>query len=149
MSDDAAPEERLRGQVSALLHRVADKGNKEFLFVQKEMTNPTGLLEEVIEKELHPLHERAKAVIRELLGPHVPETLAEFCEISIISQCLNPMVAESGRGEKREPKKGRPEIDDMEAYTDHVMEFSLGGIRAVRKAAENRLKNGPRPAKRK
>jgi AcrR family transcriptional regulator len=136
VSAEAPPEERLRGQVVALLHRIADKNNKEFLFVQKEFANPTGLLEEVMQKEIRPLHERTRAVIRELLGPHIPDMLVQFCEISIISQCLNPMVVRRDGAGKREPKKDRPEIEDIEAYAEYVVKFSLGGIGVIRREAE-------------
>src|SRR5512139_1670083 len=43
VTEDARPEERLRGQVKALLHRIADENNKEFLIVHRELANPTGL----------------------------------------------------------------------------------------------------------
>jgi len=136
VDDNAPPKERLQGQVVALLHRIADKNNKEFLFVQKEFANPTGILEEVMQKEIHPLHERTRAVIRELVGPHIPDMRVQFCEISIISQCLNPMVVRRGQTGKRGPKKDRPEIKDIEAYADHVVKFSLGGIDVIRREGQ-------------
>jgi TetR/AcrR family transcriptional regulator, regulator of cefoperazone and chloramphenicol sensitivity len=136
VSDDAPPKVRLRGQVSALLRRIADENNREFLIVQKELANPTGLLEEVIHEEIRPLQERMRAVIRELLGANIPERLVQFCEISVISQCINPMVVRSGRKGKREHEIDHPGIDDIEAYSRHIIEFSLAGIAAIRKAGE-------------
>lgn len=138
VSDDAAPEERLRGQVSALLHRIADKGNKEFLIVQKELANPTGLLNEVMREVIRPLQKKMEALVRELLGPQVSDTQVRFCEISIISQCINPMVVRKGRKGKREGKDGPPGIEDIEAYSNHVVKFSLAGIRAIREEAEKK-----------
>ncbi len=138
VSDGAPPKARLRGQVSALLRRIADENNREFPIVQKELANPTGLLEEVMQEEIRPLQERMRTVIRELLGAHIPDRLVQFCEISVISQCITPMVVRGGRGGNREHEKDYPGIDDIEAYSDHVMEFSLGGIRAIRKAAEKK-----------
>ena len=132
VSDDAPPEERLRGQVAALLHRIADENNREFLLVQKELANPTGLLEEVMQEEIRPLQERIRILIRELLGPHISDIRVRFCEISIISQCINPVVVRRGR----EGGNDLPGIDDIEAYSEHVIEFSLGGIGAIRKAGE-------------
>jgi AcrR family transcriptional regulator len=138
VSDDAPPQERLRGSVAALLHRIADGVNREFLIVQKELANPTGLLNEVMREELWPLQERMEILVRELLGPHVSDMQVWFCVISIISQCINPMVAIKGRKEKREGKGGPPGIDDIEAYSNHVVKFSLAGIRAIRKEAEKK-----------
>jgi AcrR family transcriptional regulator len=138
VSDSAPPQERMRGSVAALLHRIADEVNREFLIVQKELANPTGLLNKVMREELQPLQERMESLVRELLGPHASDMQVRFCVISIISQCINPMVAIKGRKEKREGKGGPPGIDDIEAYSNHVVKFSLAGIRAIRKEAEKK-----------
>jgi AcrR family transcriptional regulator len=135
---DAPPEERLRGQVMALLHRIADENNREFRFMQREFTNPTGLLEEVIREEIRPLQQRTERMVRELLGPQVAEREVRFCEVGIISQCINPMVVRNRLKEGGNNQDGPRRIDDIEAYARHVMTFSLAGIRAIRAAAEAR-----------
>jgi hypothetical protein len=135
---DAPPEERLRGQVMALLHRIADENNREFRFMQREFTNPTGLLEEVIREEIRPLQQRTERMVRELLGPQVAEREVRFCEVGIISQCINPMVVRNRLKEGGNNQDGPRRIDDIEAYSRHVMTFSLAGIRAIRAAAEAR-----------
>jgi AcrR family transcriptional regulator len=138
VSDAAPPEERLRGQVVALLRRIADEDNREFFIVQKELANPTGLLNKVMRVELRPLQERMEILIRELLDPHVSDMQVRFCEISIISQCISPMVVRKRHKEKREDKDSPPGVDDIEAYSKHVVEFSLAGIRAVRDEADKK-----------
>jgi AcrR family transcriptional regulator len=135
VSDAAPPEERLRGQVVALLRRIADADNREFFIVQKELANPTGLLNKVMRVELQPMQERMEILVRELLGPRVSDMQVRFCEISIISQCINPMVVGKRHKERREDKDSPPGVDDIEAYSRHVVEFSLAGIRAVRDEA--------------
>jgi AcrR family transcriptional regulator len=129
---DASPEERLRGRVKALLRRVTDANNKEFLIVLRELASPSGLLEEVTRKDLRPLREKMEGIIRELLGPHASETQVRFCATGIVSQCVIPMLMkrmDRGRQEGRSDYSG---IDDIESYTDHVVEFSLAGIRSIR-----------------
>jgi AcrR family transcriptional regulator len=140
VSDSAPPEERLRGRVTALLHRITDVNNKDFLIVHKELANPTGLLEEVMRKELRPLHEKMETLVRELLGHRASDMEVRFCVISILSQCINPMVAKKGRKGKREDRDGPPGIDDIEAYSNHVVTFSLAGIRAIPDDTEKSLK---------
>jgi AcrR family transcriptional regulator len=123
VSDASPPEERLRGQIMALLRRVNDKKNKEFLIVSKEFANPTGLLDEIIRETLLPLQKRLQEAIRELLGQQATDRQIQFCEISIISQCINPMVL------RREDDKGTPlGIKDLKAFANHVVQFSLAGI---------------------
>jgi AcrR family transcriptional regulator len=133
---DAPPEERLRGQVTALLHRIADENNREFRIIQREFTNPTGLLEEVMREGMRPVQQRTEKLVRELLGPQVAEREVQFCEVGIISQCINPMVIRSRRDPGEKNPDGPPRIDDIEAYARHVVAFSLAGITAVRRAAE-------------
>jgi AcrR family transcriptional regulator len=132
VSDNAPPEERLRGEIVALLNRIADEGNRQFLIVQKELVNPTGLLNEVMQKNLRPLQERMESIIRELLGPLASDMQVRFCAISIVSQCINPIVAIKGG------KDGPPGVDDIEAYSNHVVKFSLSGIRAICEEAEKK-----------
>jgi len=138
VSDDASPEERLQAHVTSILQRLADKNNKEFWFVTREFANPTGLLEEVMRKEIHPLQKRTDGLVRELLGSLASDTDVKFCETSVISQCINPMVVGKKSEGKYTGKGGTPEIKDIEAYADHVMKFSLAGIQAIRKSAESK-----------
>jgi AcrR family transcriptional regulator len=136
VSEDARPEERLRGHVEALLRRMADDNNKEFLIVHRELANPTGLLEEVMRKDLRPLRDHMETLIRELLGPYASDMQVRFCAIGIVSQCISPMLI--GRMEKTRPKdkNDSPRIDDIHSYANHVVEFSLAGIRAIREQSE-------------
>jgi hypothetical protein len=48
------------------------------------------------------------------------------------------MVAIKGRKRNRENKDFPPEVDDIEAYSNHVVKFSLGGIRTIRDEAEKK-----------
>jgi AcrR family transcriptional regulator len=138
VSDSASLEERLRGQVTALLRRIAGEDNREFFIVQKELANPTGLLHRVMRVELRPLHEKMETLVHELLGPRCSDRQVRFSTISIISQCINPMVARKKHKERQEDKDSPPGVDDIEAYSKHVVKFSLAGIRAIRKEVEKK-----------
>lgn len=140
MNDSAPVEERLRAHVRATIGRLADKNNKEFWFVQREFANPTGLLEEVMREEITPIREKTENLVRELLGAHVSDQEVFFCETSIISQCVNPIVVGNRLSGKDKNQTGHPKVKDIKAYTDHVIKFSLAGIKAVRKNAEQRNK---------
>jgi len=144
ISDDAQPEERLRAHVSAILRRMADKNNKEFSLVMREFANPTGLLEEVMRREIHPLQKRMEGLVRELLGPLVSDMEVQFCETSIISQCINTMVVGRKSQGKDKGKEDPLEIKDIEAYANHVVKFSLAGIEAIRKSAESKTSHAKR-----
>jgi TetR/AcrR family transcriptional regulator, regulator of cefoperazone and chloramphenicol sensitivity len=141
VSADAPPEDRLLGQVTALLQRITDPDNREFRFMQREFSNPTGLLQEVTREAIRPLQQRTEQVVRELLGPQIADQEVNFCEVAIISQCINPIVIRSKRAPDKENPEGPRRIDDIEGYARHVVAFSLAGIAAVRAAAEARPKD--------
>ena len=143
VGEEAPAGARLAGIVKALLHRIADENATDILIAQRELFNPTGLLEEVIREELQPLHEETESLVRELLGPHVPDMAVRFCEMSIINQCINPAVVGKGPGVSPGHKKGTLETSDMDAYADHVVKFSLAGIAATRRKAEGKKEGRP------
>jgi TetR/AcrR family transcriptional regulator, regulator of cefoperazone and chloramphenicol sensitivity len=132
---DAPAEERLHGHILALIKRIADLRNKEFHFVQREFASPTGLLEEVMKREVVPLRQRTEALVRELLGPDASNRDIQFCEMSIINQCINPMVI--GRPGQRASNIRHPLIRELELFADHVVQFSIAGIRARRRSTES------------
>lgn len=145
VDENAPPDERLRGAVTALLHRIADEDNREFLIVIKERANPTGLLNEVMRKELHPQFARLEKPVGELLGVSASEQQVRFCTMSIISQCLDGGMMSRASTKKQLGKNAPPFIEDTVAFAAHVVSFSLAGIRAIREEAEKSLRT-PRPS---
>jgi AcrR family transcriptional regulator len=134
---DAPAEDRLRGQIDALLRRIGDDDNREFWIARQEMANPTGLLEEVMREEVGPLHQRMEGVVRELLGPRVPLFRAQYCVMSIVSQCADPIAVRRCHMTRRgQGKEVWPYVRDIGDFARHVTEFSLGALRAIRAAAE-------------
>lgn len=132
VSETASAEERLRGQLASMIQRIADENNKDFFIAQMEIINPTGLLQEVMKAELIPMRQQTLALVRELLGPDATEQQVHYCEISIISMCVHPMVMQ--RVAKRTRDKEMPAIiEDVKAFADHVVMFALAGIDAIRR----------------
>jgi AcrR family transcriptional regulator len=134
---NAPPEQRLAGQVIALLRRINDQDNREFHIVNKELANPTGLLEEVMKEEMMPLRRRIMALMREILGPDNPEGTVRFCTVSILSQCVIPALINIVEKPLTDVDDASLRIDDIEDYARHVVTFSLAGISKVRRVAEN------------
>ena len=77
VADSAPAEVRLRGKVTALLHRIADEKNTEFLIVHRELANPTGLLNKMRRELLEPLRAKMETVVREVLGAAASERSEE------------------------------------------------------------------------
>lgn len=136
VSESAPAEERLRGQLTSTIQRIADENNNDFFIAQMEMVNPTGLLQEVMKNELIPMRQQTLTLVRELLGPKSTEQDVQFCEISIISMCVHPMVMQ--RIAKRSHAGEVPLfIEDINAFADHVVAFALAGINTIRSKEVN------------
>ncbi|MCX7914409.1 MAG: CerR family C-terminal domain-containing protein [Thermodesulfovibrionales bacterium] len=127
VDEKASAEDRFKGQVRALINRISDRNNKEFMITLRELTNPTGLLNEIMQEMMIPLQSRMHRTIKELVGNDCPEEVVMYCEISVISQCINPMVFGIVSYEVHPPR-----IKDIKSYTEHVIEFSLAGINKIR-----------------
>ena len=132
VSETASAEERLRGQLTSMIQRIADENNKDFFIAQMEIINPTGLLQEVMKTELIPMRQQTLALVRELLGPEATEQQVHYCEISIISMCVHPMVMQRIAKRTRD-KEMPPIIEDISAFADLVVMFALAGIDAIRR----------------
>jgi AcrR family transcriptional regulator len=134
--DTAPVEQRLKAHIRALLSRITDSGNRGFMIVYKELSNPTGLLEEVMREEVLPITERMEGLVREVLGPGVSKTKVRFYAIAIIGQCVMPTFINRLEKLESDVQKDSWRIEDIDAYARHVAAFSLAGMRAVRRAVE-------------
>ena len=117
--------------------------NKALLIGLRELASPTGLLDEVTRKDLFPLREEMEGIIRELLGPHASRTQVQRFTTGIVSQCLAPMFMKRMDREGRDRGIDFSGIDDIESYADHVVRFSLAGIRSIRRESERETKAKP------
>jgi TetR/AcrR family transcriptional regulator, regulator of cefoperazone and chloramphenicol sensitivity len=134
---NAPSEQRLAGRISALLRRINDKHNNDFLIVNKELANPTGLLEEVMQEEVRPLRQSIMALVREMLGPGKPEKTVRFCTVSILSQCVIPAFINIMEKPKTDGENESLRIDEIQDYVHHVVSFSLAGMGAIRVPSKN------------
>jgi TetR/AcrR family transcriptional regulator, regulator of cefoperazone and chloramphenicol sensitivity len=136
---DASVEERFHGRVLALMKRIADSESYEFEIVNKELANPSGLLAEVLKKSIEPLRHGFTAIIRELLGEKATDQEVQLCQMSVRTQCMNPMMREWRRKAihltPNDHSSSRLDVD-VEALAKHITDFSLAGIRDVRQRIE-------------
>ncbi len=142
---DAPAEKRLRGRVLSLMQRISDPENQEFSIIQREIASPTGLLAVVMHEAIHPIQLAFGKLIREMLGAGVTEADVELCRMSIIAQCLHPVRMKRRHqllaGGEKPPS---PMLDlSLEATVDHIVRFSLAGIREIR-AGRRRKRTGAR-----
>jgi AcrR family transcriptional regulator len=133
VSDGAPPEERLWGRVASLVHKILDKDHRAFSIMQKELAQPTGLLKDLVKKELQPIQEKMLALVRELIGPDASDRQVQSCKSSIIGQCFHLSMMK--RAAKIHVLDSPINFNNVDALADHIVNFSLAGIKAVREEA--------------
>ena len=134
--EGASAEERLRHYVRSYLPRIVRPGT-ETESIQKlmrqEMAEPTPAARWIFEQMILPRLRYLSGVVAELLECDEADERVGRCVISVQSQCLFYL---------RDPFKsavmpGWAPADEptIAATAEHVAEFSLAGVRAMRKAA--------------
>lgn len=133
----APSEDRLHGHILSLMRRIIDPRNHEFEIVRKELAHPTGLLAEVMRASIEPVGKALSGIVEELLGPKSSDRQIRLCQMSIMAQCLHPMMRERFRkllpAHAGEPS---PLNAGIEAIAEHVTRFSLAGIQEIRRRIE-------------
>ena len=129
---DASPRERLRATIYSMLHRVMDTGKLGYAgqLLLREMGQESILKHEIRHQVIEPMREHVGKLMFELVGENVPPTVLRMCIFSFISQCLSIGF----KGGRLPPEFIDKPVDDqlVEQFTDHILEFTLGGIHAIR-----------------
>ena len=131
----APPAERLRGHVLALVRRFLDARSLDMKIADREMLHPSGLCAEVMHHSIKPLREMLENIVRALLGPDAAPEAVRLCAMSVHAQCHAVMAHE--RRLRNMPRDGRrrrppPLAPGPDALAEHIVRFSLAGVRAVR-----------------
>lgn len=128
---DAAPRDRLRATVRALLLRRSDEKRLGHLnsIRMMEIFNPTGLLDEALAAWRARMRGHVQGILRDFLGSDASAQALELCELSVMAPCLmafHPKRIGAGR------RAWKFTLDDVDSLADHIVRFSCAGIRSVR-----------------
>lgn len=129
--EDLPPEERFSQLIRYLLRAFVEKSRRgQFtrLYFQ-ELANPTGLIRDVLHKLIEPRRMFLLGLLSEITGLSPDDERLLFCELSVINQCRAVFTV---RREDLEYLLGQALSEDlMERLADHIVRFSLAGLRAV------------------
>ena len=129
---EAAPaEQRLAGRIRSLIARVADDNSYSFAIINKEMAQPTRLLADILEKEFNPQRLQMLALLKECLGQAATEQRIQYCHTSIMGQCFQLLRLKHMQSARNFPHYPG-DLSDSKAFAEHVVQFSLAGIQAIR-----------------
>ena len=86
------------------------------------------------------------ALVRELLGENASEQAVCLCEMSLMSQCFGPMLhLRRGKMPPGAPRPPAPLAElSVEQLADHIVQFTLAGIRGIRENLNNPKKSSKR-----
>lgn len=134
---EASLEEKFRGRISAILHRIANPEAFFFSILDKELSNPTGLLTEAKRQAIEPIKQGLSEIISQLLGDRVSEKKIMLCRMSVMSQCFHWMLRQKRYKQLSAGMKQKEdsliETLSLEELTDHIVQFSLGALREIRR----------------
>jgi AcrR family transcriptional regulator len=125
---DPTPRDRLRAFVHSFLLRVltTEKSARLMKLMTREMAEPTGALDHLVEAVHRPLFRMLHGIVADLAGPDAAPGVVLACSQAVVAQCLFYKHAEHviERMGHRLPRAS----DEIERLAHQITEFTLGGI---------------------
>jgi AcrR family transcriptional regulator len=124
-----APDEQLRAYVRVFLTRMATSDRSSWIhrLMAREMEQPTELLDTVLRDVVAPRHRYLSDVLARIAGVAADDIRVLRGVASIHAQMLTfarPLPANA-------PAEWRAMAADIEGTIEHIVRFSIGGIRAL------------------
>jgi len=135
LAEGAAPEEKLRAFVRSFLLRLLDEGVPAWhmKLVIQEVSDPTAALIQLVQSTIRPVYEYLVEILLEMFheknaAPGQESESVFLCAMSIVGQCLYHLTGRRVIAALR-PKGFNPA--DIDRIADHIVQFSLDGIRRL------------------
>jgi AcrR family transcriptional regulator len=129
LGPDPSAEERLHAFVRSFLLRVLT-GDKPAWFMRllaREMIQPTGALDRLVESVHKPLFLRLRGIVAEIAGAGVDPQTITWSSQAVVAQCLFYRHAQAVIERMGHKVPGTP--DEIDRLADQITRFSLAGIR--------------------
>ena len=133
---DPSPEARLYAFVHSFLSRFLAVGQPAWhgKLCAREMTEPTGALDALVDEIIRPMFERLQQIVRELAGRRATQDRIRLCALSVVGQCMHYYY---GRSVLQRLLPAQPiDARAIERIARHITNFSLGAIRSIRATKE-------------
>jgi len=94
----------------------------------RELLEPTGVLDQMVERGIRPKQQILSAIVRDLIGQDADPHVVRRCAAGIIGQCVflshaRPIL------ERLDPAM-RYTKEEIAQFADHITRFSLRGLAA-------------------
>ena len=133
------PEERLRLFVRGLTREIYLQGNRlitqKWAIFLREMAKPSHNLDIIVQHQVQSRANELRDILADILGPDIPDRTLALCSANIWALILDHLLIQPIL-ERLSPS--RPNMDgsvesNIDAFVDHLVIFSLGGLQAVKK----------------
>lgn len=128
------PEERLhaylRTMVSEIYERADGMLTQRWAIFLREMAKPSHNLDFIVQRQVQSRVNELREIVAAILGPDTPDHVLAFSSSNIWALMLDHLLTQPIL-DRLTPK--RPAVSGyMDQYVDHVVRFSLGGLKAVK-----------------
>jgi len=132
-----SPERRLRAHIAHLIDDLYAPTRPAWraTLLAHEFAQPTAALDAVMEELIRPRANFMHEIVRGILGPAASEEQVLRASLSIGAQCFL-YIYQSEIVRRLHPRLLRD--DNTHQLVDHIAEFSLAALRAMRKRPKNR-----------
>jgi len=122
-----AAADRLRAFVTVFLHRLLAPGRDTIhRLIQREIADPTPLLDDLVEQGLRPRLDYLKAIVSEMIDCDPSDGRVMLCVMSVMSQTV--MYGRHNAVADRLGYAANPTPAQIDEAARHIAEFSIGGI---------------------
>ncbi|MFH1914453.1 MAG: CerR family C-terminal domain-containing protein [Pseudomonadota bacterium] len=130
----APPAERLNAFLAALAREIYERGNgmvaQRWAIFLREMAKPSANLDFIVQRQVQPRADELRDIVAAILGPTTSERVMAFSCSNIWALMLDHLLTQPIL-DRLTPQ--RPAVQtSMEDFIGHVVQFSLGGLHAVR-----------------
>ncbi len=131
-----APDDQLRAYVALFLRRLlAPEHESVHQLVNREISDPTPALDDLVEQGMRPRLEYLAGVISKIIGCDPRDRRVMRCVLSVQAQSI--VYARPNAVAERLGFSFQPTPAQIDEAARHIAEFSIAGIRAIGRQASN------------
>jgi len=128
------PEKRLHLYLSELASEIYERGSnmvtQRWAIFLREMAKPSHNLDFIVKRQIQPRANELRDIVAAILGPDAPHQVLAFSSSNIWALMLDHLLTQPIL-DRLTPK--RPTVQgNMDDFVKHVVNFSLGGLKAVK-----------------
>jgi TetR/AcrR family transcriptional regulator, regulator of cefoperazone and chloramphenicol sensitivity len=136
-------EEQLRSMITAFVGTLYDPAHPRWhsTLLAHELAQPTAALDAVMDELIRPVYRTHLDIVRKILGPRVPETQVWYAVLGVMAHSTFYVF------HNEIMRRLQPEIvpdENSEEVADHIAEFSLATLHAIRRRYEPRRRSRKR-----